>query len=320
MGRIEKKYRFGSIFLLLGFLVVATPVAEAGFGITPPYVKNTSLTRNSVYEQQILLVRGEDNVGQKAEITVDAPEIQDWIEIVEGETIAMPRGNQKVPMTVRITVPKDAEFKTYEGKIRIKTLPEDGEVAEGAVSISLGALVDIELQVIDKQIKDFRVRKVEVQELNEGHKLLWLFFPGKIRFDMSVENTGNIDVAPSKVDLRIFDRSGRILLEETKNIGKIDKITPYSTENVLASLPTRLPPGSYIARYRIYNGDDIKQEGDLSLGIKPYGTLQTAGFGFAGLSAPHKISVLLPIFALMIAGLYYWRARSSRRSRRAVRS
>ena len=304
-------------FLLVPLFFLSTGIHEAlaGFGITPPYVRNTSLTRNSTYEQQILLVRGDTNVAQKAEITLDAPEIEDWITIVEGSEIKMPRGVQKVPMTVRISVPEDAEFKDYEGAIRIRTLPDDGQVAPGAVSISLGALVDIDLSVIDREIRDFRVRRISAPDLNEGTKLGWLFFPGKIRFEMLIENTGNVDIAPSTVAFRIFDRSGTVLLEETENLGKVDTIPPYGTEIVMAELPTRLPAGSYVARYRIYNDDDIKQEGDLSLNILTAGTLQVGGFGFGGLSLPHKISVLLPIFALLIAAAYSWSA--WRRRRRA---
>lgn len=301
--------------LFMPVLLFSTGITEvyAGFGITPPYVRNTSLTRNSTYEQQILLVRSDTNVAQRAEISIDAPEIQDWIEVVEGENIRMPEGVQKVPMTVRISVPPDAEFKDYEGAIRIRTLPDDGQVTPGAVSISLGALVDIDLSVIDREIRDFRVRKISVSDLNEGSKFAWLFFPGKIRFDMMIENTGNIDISPSRVEFRIFDRAGKVLLEETENIGSIPTIPPYGTETVTAELPTRLPAGAYVARYRVYNDEDVKQEGDLSLNVLPAGSLETAGFGFVGLSMAHKISVLLPIFSLMIAMIYVWHAR--RRSR-----
>jgi len=315
MGGIFRKT---SVSVLLSMLIASLlPIQVfAGFGITPPYVSNTSLTRNSVYEQQILLVRGDPNTAQNAEITIDAPEIASWIEVLEGDVINLPRGEQKVPMTVRVTVPDNAEFKTYEGAIRIRTVPESGEVTQGAVNISLGALVDIDLTVIDKEIKDFRLRRVSVEDLNEGTKFLWLYFPGKIRFDMAIENTGNVDVAPSKVDLRIFDRSGRVLLEETDNIGRIKRIKPYATETVTAEIPTRLPAGDYVARYRVYNGEEIKQEGDLSMSILPAGTLATAGFGFIGLSLAHKVSILLPLFGAIIAGLYLLRAfRSKRRSR-----
>lgn len=317
MRYFMSKFLVFAFFIPVFFLSVGVPFAEAGFGITPPYVKNTSLIRSSTYEQQILLVRGDPNESLVAEVTVDAPEIASWIQIVEGERIPLPKGEQKVPMTVRVTVPENAEFKNYTGAIRIQTVPDDGQVTQGAVNISLGALVDIDLTVIDKEIKDFRVRKISIDELNEGHKWLWLFFPGKIRTQMMIENIGNVEVAPSKVDIRIYERTGTVLLEETKNIGRITEVKPYGTDTVTAEVPTRLPAGSYVARYRIYNGDEVKQEGDVSLTIHPYGTLQQAGFGFMGLSLAHKISVLLPIFSFLIAVLYLIHIRRSRKRLRS---
>lgn len=296
-------FKVGIPFLLL--FAMGTELALAGFGITPPYVRNTSLIRNSTYEQQILLVRGNPDIPLKAEVVVDAPEIQDWVEVVEGNSIPLPAGLQKVPMTIRVNVPKDAEFKKYTGVVRIKTLPDESQIAAGAVSISLGAQVDIDLTVIDKEILDFRVRKISLSDLNEGKKLAWLYFPGKIKFGMMIENTGNVDIAPSKVEFKIYDFAGNVLLEETEHIGKIQKVAPYNTDEVTAEIPTRLPAGNYIARYKIYNGEDVKQEGEVSLNILPYGTLQEAGFGFMGLSVAHKVSVLLPIFVFLILVLYF---------------
>lgn len=287
------------------FLSLGVDQLHAGFGITPPYVRNTSLTRNAIYEQQILLVRGDPSTDQIAEISIDAPELAGWVEIVGGNQIELPVGLQKVPMTVQVRVPSDAEYKDYSGAIRIRTVPAGDTLAKGSVNISLGARVDIDLTVIDKRIEDFRVRKISLNDLNEGSKVAWLFFPGRIRFDMLLENTGNVDISPSKVDFKIYDKTGAVQLEETTNIGSIDTIAPYDTDTVTAELPTRLPAGSYIARYRIYNGEDLKQEGDLSLNILPEGTTQAASFGFVGLSIAHKISLLLPIFAALIALLYF---------------
>lgn len=303
-----------TVTVVLVFLLFGSSVAYAGFGITPPYVRNTSLTRNSTYEQQILLVRGDPDTALNAQITIDAPEIQDWVSIVEGDKILLPRGEQKVVMTVRIKVPADAKFQEYEGKIRIRTQPTDDQVAEGVVSISLGAQVDINLNVIDKIIEDFRIRKISVSDLNEGHKLGWLYFPGKINFAMLLENTGNVDISPSKVKFRIFDRSGAVLLEETQQTGTIKKVAPYLTQEIFANLPTHLPPGSYIVRYSIYNGDEVKQEGELSLSILKAGTLQEAGYGFVGLSTAHKISVILPILSVLIMVLFFIYNRRSRKS------
>lgn len=294
---------FAPIVLFL-FINLSIPFAHAGFGVTPPYVRNTSLTRNSTYEQQILLVRGDPNIPLKATVVIDAPEVASWIEIVEGFEFELPRGEQKVPMTVRIKVPKDAEFKNYTGAIRVKTGTSDDISTVGAVNISLGAQIDIELNVIDREIKDFGIRKIGISDLNAGHKLAWLYFPGKIKFNMLLENTGNIDIAPSKVSFRIFDATGTVLLEDVRNKGKIKKVAPYATEEIVADIPTRLPAGTYIARYQIFNDDEIKQEGEVNVNILPYGTLQVAGFGFIGLSVAHQISVLLPIFAVLSLAIF----------------
>lgn len=288
-------------------------VADAGFGITPPYVTNSSLTRNSVYEQTILLVRSDPKNALKATISIDVPGVSEWFEIVEGNEFLLPAGEQKVPMTVRVTVPSDADYEQYTGTIRIKTGAPDDQVQSGAVSISLGAQIDVDINVIDKVIKDFAVRKIGISDLNEGHKVAWLYFPGKINFDMTLENLGNVDVSPSEVRFKIYDASGNVLLEETTNKGKIERIAPFITKSVVAEIPTRLPAGSYVARFEIMNDDEIKHSGELNLSVLPYGTLQTAGFGFSGLSLPDKLSIILPILLVtLIVILLLWRALQTR--------
>lgn len=304
----------GAVLMAVLLTGMVFETAQAGFGITPPYVRNSSLTRNSIYEQQILLVRGDPNTDLVAEVSIDAPEIEEWLTIVEGTEIPLPAGEQKVPMTVRVKVPDRVDYGQYTGKIRIKTMPAGDSVRRGAVNISLGAQVDIDITVIDKVIKDFRVKRISVNDVEEGHKLAWLYFPGKITFKMAVENVGNVSVAPSKVLFKIYDRTGTVLLEETKNTNRFPKVEPFATEDMKAFLPTKLPPGGYIVRYEVYNDDEIKQQGELNMSILPYGSLQTAGYGFIGLSFAHKLSVVLPILVIIIAVLYsIWYIRERRR-------
>jgi hypothetical protein len=311
-----------NFFILISLICIllshAIPV-HAGFGITPPYVRNSSLTRNSIYEQTILLVRSDPNTALRAEITIDAPEISEWITVAEGTEFILPAGEQKVPMTVKVQVPEDAEFKNYLGNIRVKTSAADNGQTGGAVNISLGAQIDLDLTVIDKVIEDFRVRKIGISDLNEGHKFGWLYFPGKIRFEMMLENTGNVDVAPSEVLFRIYDSSGQVLFEETTHTNKIKKIAPFQTDTVIAELPTKLPSGNYLARYVIKNGEEVKQEGEINMSILPFGTLELAGYGFMGLSLAHKLSVLLPAFAIL-ASLSYLFLRLSGRRTKVVRA
>lgn len=302
-----------SVILSVAVLFMFVHTTYAGFGVTPPYVSNVSLTRNSVYEQTIYLVRSDPNTDLKATISIDVPGVNEWITINEGSTFLLPSGSQKVPMTVKVQVPDDAEFKQYKGNIRIKTGPADDQVAGGAVSISLGAQLDVDLTVIDKKIKDFKVRKIGVSDLNEGHKFGWLYFPGKIRFEMLIENIGNVKIAPSDVVFRIYDRTGNVLLEETHKKGKIETVDPFMTKTVFAELPTRLPSGSYLARFEVMNDKDVKLSGEVNLSVLPYGTLQTAGFGFLGLSLAHKLSIIIPVvFVLLIPFIIFLRTRRRR--------
>jgi hypothetical protein len=308
---------FARTFALTALLFVGFfNTVYAGFGITPPYVTNASLTRNSVYEQVIYLVRSDPTSDLKATINIDVPGVNEWFTIVEGTEFLLPQGAQKVPMTVRVTVPDDADFKQYSGNIRIKTGTPDGAPAGAGVNISLGAQIDVDLTVIDREIRDFKVRKIGISDLNEGHKVGWLYFPGKIQFEMLIENTGNVPVAPTDVVFRIYDRAGNVLLEETRKKGKIDTVDPFLTETVYAEIPTRLPQGSYLARFEIHNGDEVKLSGEVNVSILPYGTLSAAGFGFLGLSIPHKLSVIIPIlFAIALVLFVIVRIVSSRKGR-----
>ncbi len=305
-----------TLIIIAFFFVGVFQTAYAGFGITPPYVTNASLTRNSVYEQVIYLVRNDPTSDLKATISIDVPGINEWFTIVEGSEFLLPRGEQKVPMTVRVAVPDDADFKRYNGNIRIKTGAPDDSVASAGVNISLGAQIDVDLSVIDKEIRDFKVRRIGISDLNEGHKIGWLYFPGKIQFEMFIENTGNVPVSPTDVVFRIYDKSGNVLLEETYKKGRIKEIEPFMTDTVFAELPTRLPQGSYLARFEIRNDDEVKLAGEVNVSILPFGTLQTAGFGFTGLSLPHKLSVIVPIlFVLIVVGFVIARIFALRRRR-----
>ncbi len=292
-----------SLLLSIVLFFTFAQCSFAGFGVTPPYVTNPSLTRNSVYEQKIYLVRSDPTTDLKATISIDVPGVNEWFTINEGKEFLLPQGEQKVPMTVKVTVPENADYKQYKGNIRIKTGAADDKAGSAGVSISLGAQLDVDINVIDKKIKDFKVRKIGISDLNEGHKVGWLYFPGKIRFEMFIENIGNVPIAPSDVVFRIYDRSGSVLLEETHKKGSIDTIDPFLAETVFAELPTRLPAGSYIARFEIFNGEEMKLNGEVNLSVLPYGTLQAAGFGFLGLSLAHKLSLIVPILFIFFASI-----------------
>jgi hypothetical protein len=306
--------------LLLCF--VGTNVAYAGFGITPPYVRNDRLTQGSVYTQEITLVRGDPVEDLKAEITLNIPGINEWFSIDKGTEFLLPAGEKQVPILFTVQVPDNAAYERYQGSIRIRTLSPD---QASGVSIALGAHIDVDLRVVD-EIRDFEVKRVKISETEEPRKVWWLEYPGKITFSMGIENTGNAATAPSRVQLDIYDKRGNVVLETTYNSNTIDEILPFETREVQAYLPTRLPPGAYLIKYSIFRfEDEVKRSGELTLSVLPQGTLTSyVGYGIEGLSMNDLLTLVVPIVVavLTLLGITFIMQirRKNRRRRRHERA
>ena len=280
------------------FFALDVSTAYAGFGITPPYVRNDKLTQGSSFTQEIILVRGDPVEDLKAEITVNVPGIEDWITIDRGSEFLLPKGEKQVPMRVTITVPPDAKYDRYAGSIRIRTMSPD---PASGVSIALGAQIDVDVRVVD-EIRDFEVKRVKISETEEPTRFWWLEYPGKITFMLGIENTGNAPTAPSRVQLDIYDKRGNVVLETVYNTNTIEEVLPFETREVVAYLPTRLPPGAYLVKYSVFRfEDEIKRSGELTLSILPSGTLSAyVGYGFEGLSQGDLMSIVIPIAVVLL--------------------
>ncbi len=282
-----------AISAIFVFLLLDISTVYAGFGITPPYVRNDRLTQGSTYTQEIILVRGDPVDDLKAEITVNVPGIEDWITIDKGNEFLLPAGSKQVPMKVTVMVPQDAKYDRYRGSIRIRTVSPN---PASGVSIALGAQVDVDLRVVD-EIRDFEVKRVQISETEEPTSFWWFEFPGKIQFSMGIENTGNAPTSPSKVQLDVYDRRGNVVLETDYNTNDIENVLPFETRDVYAYFPTRLPPGAYLVKYSIFRfEDEVKRSGELTLSVLPSGTLTDyEGYGFDGLSFSDKLTIIVPV-------------------------
>lgn len=303
--RVPSRAIFLVLISLLVFLI-STDVALAGFGITPPYVRNARLTPGAVFEQTVTLVRSDPVDDLQANITMNLPGVEEWFSIDRGMSFIMPKGETQVPIVVTVRVPEDAEYTQHKGAIRIRTSAPPSESETGGVSIALGAQIDVAIEVVD-QIFDFEVRKIRVTDLEEGRRKWGLFFPAKIRFYMTIENTGNADYGPTQVRFEIYDGDGDQLLETSENTNDIEQIAPFATQEVLAELPTRLPAGRYVAKYTVFKGAEIAQQNVITLSINPIGTIPGyEGYGFAGLSLPDKLKVALVVSIpiLILAGVF----------------
>jgi hypothetical protein len=314
-------YRNKGIFFVIFLILIGggfANVAFAGFGITPPYVHNDTLRPGSEYTQEIIIVRSDPIEDLNAELSLNLPAIEPWFSFDRGLKFVLPRGETQVKIHVTVRVPDDAKLGAYNGNIRIRTSSSDDRST--GVSIALGAQVDVQLNVVDK-IFDFNVRRVELFEAEQGRKKFWLDFPGKIKFVMHIENTGNVPSAPSKVSMKIYDVSGQQLLESVENTNAVEEILPFDTKKVIAYLPTWLPPGGYRVKYSIEKDEKRNaQQGELALSILPAGTITGyEQYGFEGLTFKQQLSVLVPGGAILvfIVIFVFWRGRKRKGGHRS---
>ncbi len=294
---------YSSTAVIVAFIATFS-VAYAGFGITPPYVHNDTLRPGSEYTQEIIIVRNDPLEDLYAELSLNLPAIESWFSFDRGTKFLLPKGETQVKLNVTVRVPEDAKLGPYNGNIRIRTAAAQNQTT--GVSIALGAQIDVQLKVVDK-ILNFEVKRVELHEAEEGYKKLWLHFPGKVKFSMHIQNTGNVPIAPARVAMRIYDVTGNQLLESIEHTNTIEEVLLFDTRKVVAYLPTKLPPGGYRVKYVIEKTESrVAQEGELGFSILPKGTITGyETYGFEGLSLQDQLTIILPVGLLLILVLGY---------------
>jgi len=295
----------GKSGILIFFLLFFYQTAFAGFGISPPFLRNENLTRGSYFEEKIYLVRGDPVEDSKVTITINVPGADNWIKIDKGTSFILPKGEKAVPIIVSVQVPNDAPYGRYTGFMRITVEPK--EVQPGQVGIALGARVEVDLNVTERKIFNFIVRVVEFLDLEEGYKWLFFFIPGKLVMKMTIENVGNLPVAPSKVHLDIYDILKSKILESLDSVKIEGKVLPFKTDNVFAIFKTKLPKGNYWVKYKIYKEKDIVKEGELVVNIRERGSIP----GYKGFNlieslviGKEKVFFLILIVALIFGVLF----------------
>lgn len=270
------------LILIIASLVFFSGVGLAlAFGISPPLISNDYLVPGSHFEQTITLTQAEPKQPTNIETLIDAPEIEDWIQIQPGRDFTIPAGRQQFPMRVRINVPPDAGYGVYEGTITVRAISGGGE---GAINIITGAVADIKLKVTGEEFSDFRLRGLNVPNIEEG---------SPIKAVLNIENLGNVKIRPSKVYIRIFDKYHNKLLESGEAAG-MDWVEPFDTEKITAKLPTELGVGEYWAEIEIYKRGGLLAKDKRYFHIVEKGTLGE----FLGLAWWIWILILAVIIAL----------------------
>ncbi|MCA9378850.1 SH3 domain-containing protein, partial [Candidatus Dojkabacteria bacterium] len=137
------------------------------------------------------------------------------------------------------------------GYIRIKTTPRNEEVA-GGVSVVQGARIDVDIRTTDEEYQELAVLAMSIADVEEG---------SEAALKLTIENLGNVDTAPSSVEIEIQDLNKNPL----QSIKLTDlELVPVSTrKDVYTNFSLNVNPGEYFAHVRVLKADNILREDDL---------------------------------------------------------
>jgi len=245
-------------------LVWAGNIAQAGFGISPPYINNPNLLRGSHYEEKIFLLRGESDEDIQATAALyapDSPEILDWISIDKGTSFILPKGINQFPIVISVDVPENAKYKDYKGYIDVRSEATQNE-KEAGVSIMLGARIQIALEVSDRPVPDFKVNAVDILTVAECCSL---------EYFMMIENTGNVEARPTKVQLRVYHEYEKERLLHVTEVDDKDLawVKTNQTKEVIAKFPLKLKPGQYWGEAHVFRGNQVLRTDKMFFAVTP---------------------------------------------------
>ncbi|MEZ4156401.1 MAG: hypothetical protein R3B52_00275 [Candidatus Paceibacterota bacterium] len=238
--------------ILLALAVLLPQSAKAGFGVSPPLIKEDRLVPGITIEKQVYLVQGNTDKPLPVQAIFDVPkEIEGWLSVTQGEKFTIPAGAQQFPLKVKIKIPDDADLGIYEGQLNVTTIPE-AATENGQVSIALGANIRLELTVGDDVFSSYEVKKIDLLSVKEND------FP---HARILVENTGNVPGGPDAVTFELFSKFGDVRLAYT-SIDDVKRIPAFSEEaiDMLFPIDVKLGVGEYWGHVKVFEGNDVVAE------------------------------------------------------------
>ncbi len=275
--------------ILTGLAVSA--VSASGFGVTSKNpLEELKLRPGVTYRREIIISRSTPEEDINIEVTAELGDQSDWVTFEPGSEFTIPAGEGNYSFFARIAVPNDANLQDYGGVIRIQGTSPNPEVTNGGVSVANSVALKVSMAISNEVVEDMKVRNILIDDVEVGDPIL---------VEMLVENTGNIDIAPTNLQLSVLNLNSESIAElETSDI---DKVSPGDTETVTARLSNTLEKGEYFGVVRVYNEDLLLREERLAFKVVDQVEEETTGTTEAGKSTGSSTQTILLVGGAVLA-------------------
>lgn len=294
-------YRFAFAGAFVVFICALAPsVAQAAFGVSPPFVNTDALVPGVTYQQTIYLVQDRPDTDLEIQTKLDIPDpAKGWITLDKGFSFVIPKGTRQFPVTVTIAVPKDAALNKYSGNLAFTTQPGKA----GQVTIALGVNVALNLVVGNNIVEKFSVPRVLFSDVEEG----W-----NPRVIVKFENDGNIPESFESASFDLYDQYDTARLAYVTKQNDFPVTPAFSTNEYTIEFPTNfhLGVGDYWGNVVFYGkGQKVIASQKNIFHVLPAGSLSSWGKVTSSFSAYW----LYYIAAAALIAFGVWRVRNKRK-------
>lgn len=248
-----KRFIFG---LLLAICLFSVKNVYAGsFGISPIGIRNEALKPGFTYTYDFLLSKSDPGEELLVVFEPDMKEANSWLEFEPGKVFSFGIGETTKEVEITINVPHNAEYKEYPGFIRVKAGNNDGE--DEGVSIVKGARIEMDLLAAELEVADYKVKEFRIPDIKEGDNLQVFYW---------VENLGNTDLMFSKVEVEVYKQNMESIAFFKQD--DIESVVPGGGQELKSSFSNELIVGEYFGNVKLYIGEAIVGEENLSFKIE----------------------------------------------------
>ena len=254
-----------AVMLAVGlFGLVSTTFAV---GVSPAFTDGGQLRRENSVKRSVTISRA--NPDKAAYYSVKAEGEGSKYVKLSSDILEVPEGKNKVSFSFNIE-PETAANGTYSANLRfIATLPpkQDGETSGQSVAILEGVVAKLVFTVTDEEILDYTIVQTSVDDVEEDLPIVFVY---------DLQNTGNVDARPDKIEVAVFNAdTSEKLFSDTVSSDKLEFIEPAARKRTAVSLDRTLDQGRYFMDIKIYQGDELMYERSrLRFEVFPSGTFQ----------------------------------------------
>lgn len=259
-------------------LALLFPAPVRAIGLSPPEVYVDGLLRGTTQYRTVFLSRAPNEMEDDVHIRVEPDASSAEYFVLSTQDIVMVGGQQSVAYAFGVT-PGAAPNGEHEWLLRFLKTAAPIQAGKGAtVTVVTGVTARIHVTVGGEEKLAYELGSIDGQETEEGQDAPFLFV---------INNTGNVDWHPSKIEFAFFNDLG----EEVARSELTGDEVPVSRagqegQRFQVRIPAELVQGIYTVVASFYHGEEMV--GTLTttnaFTVHPPGTLEQSG-QLLGLSA-----------------------------------